>query len=506
MFLLTALAAAQPAPDFQSNTRLVETDVVVTGKGHAIAGLSKEDFTISDNGKQQKISTFRVLSEDNRPAPHEIPKGLFSNRLASRDEEAAGVTILLMDRLNTDAGDQTEVRRQLLHYLETAPPRERIAIYSLNKTLRVIQDFTADQERLRRIVSTRGSAETSVDLTADLFAEDLPVTGDAMTDAMIQNSANEMKDFAMKNRVNITAFALETIAKHLAGLQGRKKLVWFTSAFPAAYSYQGSRNGRTQIEIHQFGDEIDKAAQHLNDANVAVYPVDPRGIIMGLDVPGIDTMNLFASKTGGRAFYAINDLEGAIKTIDDDGEVTYVLGYYPADEKLDGSYHSISVKVPGRGYEVRSRKGYFASEAKQPAEKQRKATLEEAFFNPLEATTIGVVARATPALDKPGIYDLDLNLDLNEFHLDHEGDGDKERWIALLSIATEFSPKKKPNGSLEEIRLTLTRARMQEALRNGYLIRRPFAAGELTGELRIVVQDRVTGNAGSVRLPIGKAQ
>jgi len=316
---------------------------------------------------------------------------------------------------------------------------------------------------------------------------------------MVQNAANEMKDAAMKNRVNITAYMLQTIAKHLAGLHGRKKLVWFTSAFPAAYTYQGQRNYMTQIEIHQFGDEIDKAARALNDANVAVYPVDPRNIESGFAATGIDTMNLFAGKTGGRAFYVINDLETAIKRIEEDDEVTYALGYYPSDVKLDGGWHSISVKVARHGLDVRHRKGYFASEATLPAETKRKASLQEAFFNPLEATAIGLMGRATPALDKPGTYNLDLRLSVNELHLEHE----KSRWVALISIATEFSARKKPNGTLEEIKISLTEERLKEVLGTGYVLRRPFPAGGLTGELRVVVQDRVTGDAGSVRLPIG---
>jgi VWFA-related protein len=474
--------------------------------GHSVAGLAKDDFTISDNGKHQTIATFRVITPENRPLPRDLPQGVYSNRVTTLNEEASGVTVLLIDRVNTEAGDQTEIRRQLLHYLETAPRNERIAIYSLSNVLRVVENFTTDTERLRRMVETRGSAETSTQLTTDLLVEDLPVTGDALTDAMIQNSANEVKDWAIKDRVHATAFALETIAKHLSGQQGRKKLIWFTGAFPAAYTYTGQRNLTTQIEIRTFGDNIDKAAEQLNDANVAVYPVDPRGILAGFDAPGIDTMNLFAGKTGGKAFYAINDMESAIATIEDDGEITYAIGYYPVDQKLDGSFHSISVKVPGHSYEIRHRKGYyaaqFADDAKQITDKRRKTTLEAAFVDPLEATELGVIARATPAEDKPGIYNLDLNLNLNDFHLDHQGEGAKERWVALLAIATEFPPKKKPNGSFEEIKLTLTKARLEEALRGGYRIRRPYPAGQLTGALRVVVQDRVSGDIGSVTLPI----
>jgi VWFA-related protein len=499
LFALTAMAQSDE-PLARVNTRLVEVDVVVHSKNVPVTGLKKEDFTVSDKGKPQTLALFRVMSSENRPHhTTPLPPGLVSNRLPSQEEEAAGVTVLLVDRINTSDADQTQVRRQLLHYLETAAPGERLALYSLSKTLRVIQDFTADPELLRKRVFSNGSAESSVDLTAELFAEDLPVTGDAMTDAMIQNAANELKDDAMRRRVDVTAYALELIAKHLQGLPGRKKLIWFTSSFPAEYSYQGQRNKSTQIEVREFSGKIDKAAQALNQANVAVYPIDPRNPYDGgFSAPGIDTMNLFAGKTGGRAFYVINDMEGAIKSIEEDDEVTYMLGFYPDDVKLDGSFHPISVKVARPGVEVRYRKGYLASDSKPPTEKQRTTTLQEAFLNPLEATGIGLFGKVNPG-GKPGVYNLSLLLNLSEMHLEHENG----RWVALLSIATEFDAKKRPNGTLENIKLTLREDRLREVLRTGYPIQRPFTAGELKGELRVVVQDRVTGDAGSLHLQIG---
>ena len=510
LFALTAAAqpptAAPPESDeplVRINTRLVEVDVVVRGKTGPITGLKKEDFTITDKGKPQTVAAFRIISPENRPAaPADLPKGFVSNRLVKGDEEPPPVTVLLVDRMNTDVGDQAEVRRQLLHYLQTAAPGERLALYSLSKTLRMVQDFTADPEIVRKQVFSHGSAESSVDLTAELFTEDLPVTGDAGTDAMTQNAANELKDDAVKRRVDVTAYALGLIAKHLEGLPGRKKLIWFTSAFPAEYSYQGQRNYSTQIEIREFSGKIEKAAQVLNQANVAVYPIDPRNPYDGgFSAPGIDTMNLFATKTGGRAFYVINDMEAAIKTIEKDDEVTYMLGFYPQDVKLDGTFHNLSVKVSRPGVEVRSRKGYFATDSKPPTEKQRTISIEEAFLNPLEATGIGLVGAASSAPGKPGIYNISLNLNLSELHLERENG----RWVALLTIATEFAPKKHPNGTLQNIKLTLTEERLKQVLRTGYPLQLPFTAGTLTGGLRVVVQDRVTGDAGSLSLNIGAA-
>lgn len=61
------------------------------------------------------------------------------------------------------------------------------------------------------------------------------------------------------------------------------------------------------------------------------------------------------------------------------------------------------------------------------------------------------------------------------------------------------------DGTLEKLKISLTGDRLTEALGSGYMVRRSFASGQPAGELRVVVQDRVTGEAGSVRLPIGKS-
>ena len=67
-------------------------------------------------------------------------------------------------------------------------------------------------------------------------------------------------------------------------------------------------------------------------------------------------MNLFAGGTGGRAFYMISDVAKAVKTAVEDSEITYAL-ILSGDIKLDGSYHSLSVKVARKGVDLRAQ-GY----------------------------------------------------------------------------------------------------------------------------------------------------
>jgi VWFA-related protein len=501
---LGTLAVAQEPPTLRVNTRLVEVDVVVHSKGAAVTDLNQDDFTVLDNGKPQKIASFNVISSKTTAGKSTpLPPGFVSNRLNTA--EPVGTTIVLYDMLNTAPEDQSWAHQALVEYMGTLQRGDHFALYSLGKALRVIQDFTDDPDRLIK-AARRASPEASPDQTADDLAADLlasaPDLGDDIANAMQHNSIMEMQDAAQVNRAVITGKAMEMIARHLEGLPGRKKLIWISSSFAAQTTDVRSHNGHDTIEHKEFSREIDKAVRALNDANVAVYPIDPKPISVfndqGFLRPGIDAMNLCAGGTGGRAFYVINDLTAAIKTAVEDSEVTYALGFYPGDIKLDGSYHSLSVKVARKSVDLRHRKGYFATDLKQPTEKQNQRSLQEIFATPLEATGLGMVARLEPYPRQAGVYQLTMSFNLQELHLERE----KNTWVALIQFATYFPSSTKPNGTEESIKITLTEQRLRETLANGYTFQRLVILGNRTGDLRLAIQDRATGTAGSVKLPL----
>jgi VWFA-related protein len=508
LFCLAAVVLAQDTT-LRVNTRLVEVDVVVHSKGEAVADLNQDDFTVLDNGKPQKVAAFNVVTS-RTTAGKSIPPppGMVSNRLNPIGREPAGATIVLYDMLNTVPEDQSWAHQALVRYLDTLQRGDHFALYSLGKFLSVIQDFTDDPDRIRR-AGRRASPEASADQTADDLADELladaPDLGDPIANAMYHSAVKEMQDSAQVNRAVITGKTLELIARHLQGLPGRKKLIWIGSSFAAQTTDIRSHNGRDTIEHKEFGREIDKAVRALNDANVAVYPIDPKPSSFFNDTgflrPGIDAMNLFAGGTGGRAFYVINDIAAAIKTAVEDSEVTYALGFYPGDIKLDGSYHSLSVKVARKGVDLRHRKGYFATDLKQPTEKQSEESLQEVFATPLEATGVGMIARLDPYPRQAGMSQLTLTFNLQELHLERE----KNNWVALIRMATYFPAAAKPNGTEESIKITLTEQRLRETLANGYTLQRLMIVGNRKGDMRVAIQDRVTGAAGSVKLQLAVA-
>jgi VWFA-related protein len=497
------IVAAQDTPVVRVNTRMVEVDVIVHHKGETVTNLNQDDFTVFDSGKPQKIAAFSVISSRTTASPSvPLPPGTVSNRLNIGGQEPAGTTVVLYDMLNTAPEDQSWARQALFEYLGTLQKGDHFALYSLGKTLGVIQDFTDDPDRLikaaRRIGPEASPDQTADDLAADLLAS-APDLGDPIANAMQQNSIMTMQDMAQINRAVITTKAMELIARHLQGLPGRKKLIWISSSFAAQTTDIRSHNGHDTIEHKEFGNEINAAVRTLNDSNVAVYPIDPKPIdAVAFLRPGIDAMNLFAGGTGGRAFYVINDLATAVKTAVDDSEVTYALGFYPGDIKLDGSYHSLSVKVARQGVDLRHRKGYFATDLKQATEKQNQQSLLDIFATPLEATGLGMMARLDPFPHQAGIYQLTIAFNLQELHLERE----KDKWVGLIRIATFFPKAAKPNGTEESIKITLTEQRLRESLAKGYTIQHLVFAGNRTGDLRVAVEDRATGAAGSVKLPL----
>ena len=130
----------------------------------------------------------------------------------------------------------------------------------------------------------------------------------------------------------------------------------------------------------QFRDILDEA----NRANASFYPVDPRGLavfdtpIMRFDVSGapapmtplavdramltsrLTSLRTLAGATDGLAIVDSNDLSGGLRRVVDDLSSYYLLGYYSSG-KLDGRFHSITVRVKRPGVAVRARRGYLAA-------------------------------------------------------------------------------------------------------------------------------------------------
>jgi VWFA-related protein len=317
---VAAVAQQDPSgPTFRAGTRLVEVDVVARSKGSRATGLSKEDFTLFDNGKPQKISFFSVRSSRSpTPGAVPLPAGTVSNR-PERDGNAAGdTTVLLIDQKNTPQEVQAFAIQRVVKFVKMRRRGDRIGIYTFGKDgkLQAVQEITDNGESLNR--------------GADSLKARDPSYRDLDTGGMTAHAVEGFLALEFQERGLDTKYALEGIAHHLANVPGRKSLIWVSTSFPLF-------NPELGIE---FRPDMDEAARALNDANMALYAVDAHGLIgslsgmiamsnaesagpqsqaqvrlqmMGrggrnidpLDAPGagLNTMNMLADLTGGLVFY-----------------------------------------------------------------------------------------------------------------------------------------------------------------------------------------------------------
>lgn len=486
------------------STRLVEVDVVVRNSHGPVAGLTKQDFTILDKGKPQEIAVFSVKPAGvgaAAAAPVALPSGVAANRVAVANDAPAGATVVLVDRLNTAFEFQPYMDQQLLQLLGSMKAGSPIALYTLGRELNPVYDFTEDPARLLRVA-------------ASLADKTIPLQpGDERTAKKVKTALEETLNLEQVDRSQVTFEALKRISQHLNGVRGRKGLVWLSGNFPL-------RNSRVLRGTPDAG-RIEDTSEAMNDSNMAIYPVDVKGLSAAVRFSrrpslapvgpfGADVMNELAKETGGQAFYNSNDISGAVQNAMEDAEATYTLGFYPGGDALDGKFHPIQVKVAReeltRGAEVRYREGYVASEApseKAPKRAQgAKLSLDDILDDPLDANAVGIAAVAGPVAGTPGSIEVRVQVDVADLSLEMTGG----KWTGTMDLAIRWTDSKKAVQKVHRFAINATEPQLRALLATGFLRQEILEVGATAaatdGEIQVAVQDRETGAAGSVRVPL----
>ena len=531
----------------RATTRLVQVNVVVRDKsGKPVEGLQPEDFTVFDEGQPQKIAVFSLESSSARTRaaggalPPNRPSNVFTNRLERSGPLRPSVTIVLFDALNTPIDDQAYARKRIIQFLGTLHPEDHAGIYLLTTKLQVLHEFTQDTEVLLAALehfhgrsSTFLDPATSSSMDPSAIASDL---SDAMNsiqrgamsnvppalEQLLKNADGALMDSANVSRAKITAAALEAIAGHLARIPGRKSIVWVSGSFPIQIGYGADTLMNLAREQRSFAPELEHAAEVLDQAGIAVYPVDARGLRSGAIRPerrskpstsvplGPDdneffTMNLLADRTGGKAFYNNNNLVGAMRTALADGESSYMIGFYPAHGKWDGTFHELRIKVRAHGDEVRYRKGYFAFPEPTGEKKQReeKETLDAAIWSPVESTAIGLEVNVQgPPTAADRTLALSLGMDIKEILLE-----EKEglwRGNIELSFFQMGQDGKTLDGETKLVTLNLDGPKYKSLQENGLFIVRHLPILPAANTVRIVVRDRGSSALGTVTVPVNQ--
>jgi len=431
---------------FKVSTKAVVVDVVVTdSKGHPVRGLSQQDFQLAEDNKPQDIRYFREFNDVDEsvrqpldaqasttqaastapsastipipkaPAPPTPSPNVFNNR--ARSGQSGAVTMVLFDMLNTPASDQVYARQQLIKFLESKPKVSQFALCALSSgehPLRLIQGFTADetlllaavkgkrgQTRNNRWQAAAAETQNSVTTVAEIALAGGRTSGFQNLVGALQNMQAEQYVTDTSERASRTIDAMMLLARYLSGVSGRKNIVWLSASFPIALS-AGPISSNPSIDNPNYTYKIKRATNLLADAQVAVYPVDVRGLQVftaglesGAGVAGPrsfeppdptsansvspqsgipqgmdfatqaaeeDTLTQFAVATGGKAFFNTNDIREAIATANEQGSNYYSFSYTSTNKLYNGKFRKIKVQLAEKGYKLYYRQGYYADD------------------------------------------------------------------------------------------------------------------------------------------------
>jgi VWFA-related protein len=487
--------------------RLIQVTVIAEdGNGNPVTDLNKEDFTLRDQGQQQKVFFFaqqNTPASPLHPAPVATPSNFFSNHVESNPAGANSVTILLFDALNTQFRNLSYARTRVVNFLQRMQPQDQVALYFLTPSkLYVMHDFTNDSATLVRLLGGKPAANSG-SAPANTAP---PNPNDIKIEKLLNDSFAESASYykgGVVNRIETTAEAMRQIAANVVNIPGRKNLVWISGGFPIAMGQAIPLGARDDGQ--DYTGTLSLTAKQLGDANIAVYPVDARGLVAPrggrMVSPNLDAMILIANGTGGLPLYNTNDIATSIRRAVDDSRVSYVLGYYPTNDKWNNQFREINIKVARPGVHLRYRTGYIATPANPTNVKRNELLTSDAIRSPLQLIDLGLEVRAEPISTSTG-RELRLSVRVDPSRMQFRKEG--EHWTDAVEIvwAGMSLDSRIMDRDSKTIDLRPTLTEYDEIQRTGLSFSQDIRMGNDATELRLIVRDNGTGAIGSVNIPL----
>jgi len=503
-----------------------------------------------------------------KPAAAPAPLNTFTN--IPTEAPQSSWTIVLFDLLNTGVSDQAYARNQLLQLLKSVPRGQPVALFVLTRQLNMLQGFTQDPDQLlqmaelmdpskSQMLTTMVERERTISGITSTSQQAAPASGAAGavfdSSSMAFNQAsriaqgyNDHEAFRTTDRAVFTLQAMQGLARAVSGYPGRKNLIWLSGSFPVQIEPDPASTDPFR-NVRGFEDQIHTTASLLATSRVAVYPVDVRGLqSKGIDIsvataenqPMSDvspaavngvistspstagatinaetvalsndriTMNSMAQQTGGEAFVNTNDLRRVMGRALEDGATYYTLAYTPPKEDESGGYHRVVVKVPGKGYKLAYRRGYYSIPQPSASGAAGTAALRAALQPGMPpATSMLLTASlqlANATRPEASSKDVKVNYVIDSNGVDFaDVPGDKKHvQIDCMVIAFDSSGKEVAHAS-DTLDATIPPNAYAAVQQYGLPAHQLISLPPGKYNLRIGVMDRTTGQIGTVDAPL----
>jgi VWFA-related protein len=540
LLLCPALASPQSAPadTIRITSRIVYVDVVVHDyAGHTVHGLPRKDFHIFEDGKPQTIDYFSEYNFHPSPASVQTsasaqtsaptPSPRFTN-VISRGTSLGPINIILFDMANTPAEDQLYARLQLIKFLRNFPAGQRVALFTLTDHLSMIQPLTSDSAQLLKAAQqfrpqNTGFVESRTErmMHNNMNWSSYSSFGPDMSGSAVRFAGQQ--DLERANQINIgaeiTVGALADLGKVTSGYQGRKNLFWLSDNFPIAV---GSQLNSTMFQAIANLPGAKDTSNLLANAQIAIYPISlqglqtdyaydpasrsPQSLASGFFERAAlhSSMEDIAYLTGGEAYFGTNDFAGALRRGMSDGSNYYTLAYSPRNEKWNGQFRKIKVRLTVPGYSLAYRRGYFAFtnavNEETPAREIASAMQPEI----PQSTMLALSASVQLTNSHQAVVRVDCAVNPADIELANTADG-HHRGSLLVSLLALSEPDGKislPPKNSGTLRLDFTPHEYDQILKTGISFREQLMLKPGQYRLRLGVTDMSSHRVGTLDMPI----
>jgi VWFA-related protein len=394
--------AETPPPTFRLEVNYVEVDAVVTdAQGNAVTDLTLDDFEVREDGRPQQVTTFSTV---NLPIERTQPP-LFADAPIEPDVQSnttaeGRIYTIVLDDLHTRFTNTPRVKQALRSFIENNFGNNDLAavVYTSGRSS-AGQEFTNSRRLLLEAIdrfSGRNLRSEALEINDALnnrppeeFRETSARGSGARNPSDLSGLPTDPLEFERAQNARTTLTVLRKLAEFMEGIRGRRKSILFISEGMSYDVHDVFTNMSAGVVLQQTKDAVAAATR----GNVAIYAIDPRGLtafeeaieatgtpvditpsqfsVMGALDSSLrlsqESLRVIADETGGFAAVNRNDLAEAFTRIVKENSTYYVLGYYPSNERRDGRFRRLEVRVKRPGLQVRSRRGYVAPRGRAPA-------------------------------------------------------------------------------------------------------------------------------------------
>jgi VWFA-related protein len=517
----TPPATPQPPVTFKVEINYVEIDALVTDeKGNMVRDLKKEDFQVLEDGKPQTLTVFALVDLPVERAEAPLYSGTpIEPDVQSNEREFNGrVYMIVLDDMHTAALRSNQVKRAARQFIDRyLGANDMAAVIHTSGRGNASQDFTSNKRLLQaaidKFMGRKLRSATFDKLDEYNRRRNTPMAGDRLDDP--QDAERGYNARAMLE-------TLQSASDFLAGIRGRRKAMLFVSEGVDYNIYDVFNNQSASTILDETREAIGRATR----ANVSIYSIDPRGLAtigdeaieltappedpsLRLDTQGLqdelrlsqDSLRVLADETGGFAAVNSNDFAKAFDRVVRENSTYYVLGYYPTNDRRDGRFRKVSVRVNRPGLEVRARRGYAAPKGRPPATnppKEGSVELRDALNSPIPVSGLSLRAFAAPFKGTAPNASVLLSVELDGKDLKFvEGDGLFRDSLELTATAIDQTGKVR-DAKPHTLKLDLRPQTHAAVVQNGFRVSTRLQVPPGRYQIRIGGREANGGSVGTV--------